>query len=130
MHDTGCLGLVYWVVPISCSNQPISCIELGLVTFFIYDIIHVSMPFSQIIPPSPSPRVQKTVLYICVSFALSHTGLSFLKKCYPNSTAAAKSLQSCPTLCDPIDCSLPGCSIHGDFQARVLEWFAIAFSTK
>ena len=34
------------------------------------------MPFSQIIPPSPSPRVQKTVLYICVSFAILHTGLS------------------------------------------------------
>ena len=36
--------------------------------------------------------------------------------------------QSCPTLSDPIDCSLPGSSIHGIFQARVLEWGAIAFS--
>ena len=36
--------------------------------------------------------------------------------------------QSCLTLCDPIDCSLPGSSIHGIFQARVLEWGAIAFS--
>jgi len=34
----------------------------------------------------------------------------------------------CPTLSDPIDCSLPGSSIHGIFQARVLEWGAIAFS--
>ena len=42
--------------------------------------------------------------------------------------AAAKSLQSCPTLCDSMDCSLPGSSIHGIFQARVLEWVAIAFS--
>ena len=41
---------------------------------------------------------------------------------------AAKSLQSCPTLSDPKDCSLPGSSIHGIFQARVLEWGAIAFS--
>ena len=40
---------------------------------------------------------------------------------------AAKSLQSCPTLCDPMDCSLPGSSVHGIFQARVLEWGAIAF---
>ena len=40
----------------------------------------------------------------------------------------AKSLQSCPTLCDPMDCSLPGSSVHGIFQARVLEWIAIAFS--
>ena len=42
--------------------------------------------------------------------------------------AAAKSLQSCPTLCDPIDGSPPGSSVHGIFQARVLEWGAIAFS--
>ena len=36
--------------------------------------------------------------------------------------------QSCPTVCDPMDCSLPGSSVHGIFQARVLEWGAIAFS--
>ena len=36
--------------------------------------------------------------------------------------------QSCPTFSDPMDCSLPGSSIHGIFQARVLEWGAIAFS--
>ena len=37
-------------------------------------------------------------------------------------------MQSCPTLCDPTDCSPPGSSVHGIFQARVLEWGAIAFS--
>ena len=37
--------------------------------------------------------------------------------------------QSCPTLRDPMDCSLPGSSIHGIFQARVLEWDATAFSS-
>ena len=37
--------------------------------------------------------------------------------------------QSCPTLSDPMDCSLPGSSVHGIFQARVLEWGAIAFSS-
>ena len=42
--------------------------------------------------------------------------------------AAAKSLQSCPTLCDPIDGSPPGCPVPGIFQARVLEWGATAFS--
>ena len=36
--------------------------------------------------------------------------------------------QSCPTLSDPMDCRLPGSSVHGIFQARVLEWGAIAFS--
>ena len=33
--------------------------------------------------------------------------------------------QSCPTLCDPMDCSLPRSSVHGIFQARILEWVAI-----
>ena len=42
--------------------------------------------------------------------------------------AAAKSLQSCPTLCDPIDSSPPGSSIPGILQARTLEWVAISFS--
>ena len=36
--------------------------------------------------------------------------------------------QSCPSLCDPVDCSLPCSSVHGIFQARVLEWVAISFS--
>ena len=36
--------------------------------------------------------------------------------------------QSCLTLCDPMECSLPGFSIHGIFQARILEWVAISFS--
>ena len=42
--------------------------------------------------------------------------------------AAAKSLQSCPTLCDPIDSSPPGSSVPGILQARILEWVAISFS--
>ena len=43
-------------------------------------------------------------------------------------TAAAKSLQSCPTLCDPIDGSPPGSPILGILQARTLEWVAVSFS--
>ena len=56
-------------------------------------------------------------------------------KCDWNSTqfcvaaaAAAKSLESCPTLCDPIDSLLPGSSVPGILQARTLEWVAISFS--
>ena len=45
-----------------------------------------------------------------------------------SAAAAAKSLQSCPTLCNPRDGSPSGSSFHGIFQARVLEWGAIAFS--
>ena len=45
-----------------------------------------------------------------------------------SAAAAAKSLQSCLTLRNPMDCSLPGSSVHGIFQAKVLEWGAITFS--
>ena len=48
---------------------------------------------------------------------------------FPTAAAAAtKSLQLCPTLCDPMDCSLPGFSVRGILQARTLEWVAISFS--
>ena len=50
---------------------PVSCIKPGLAIHFLYDIIHVLMPFSQLIPPSLSHRVQKTVLYTSVSLLLS-----------------------------------------------------------
>ena len=54
----------------------VPCIKPGLVICFTYGNIHVSMLLSQIIPPLPSPRVQKSVLYIFVSFAVSHIGSS------------------------------------------------------
>ena len=44
-------------------------------------------------------------------------------------TAAAKSLQSCPTLCDTMDASPPGSPVPGILQARTLEWAAISFSS-
>ena len=54
----------------------------------------------------------------------------FNKWCRESCTAAAaaKSLQSCPTLCDPIDGSPPGSAVPGILQARTLEWVAISFS--
>jgi len=45
-----------------------------------------------------------------------------------NRWALVKVAQSCPTLCDPIDCSPPDSSVHGILQARILEWVAISFS--
>ena len=52
-------------------EHPISCIGPGLVILFTYDIIHVSMPFSQIIPPSPSPTESKRLFYTSASLLLS-----------------------------------------------------------
>ena len=54
-------------------------------------------------------------------------GCHFLPQCM-KVKSESEVAQSCPTLSDPMDCSLPGSSIHGIFQARVLEWGAIAFS--
>ena len=70
-------------------------------------------------PGSPVPGIlQARILeWVAISFS------SALKW-----NVKVKSLKSCPTLSDPMDCSLPGSSVHGVFQARVLEWVAIAFS--
>ena len=53
------------------------------------------------------------------------SGLPFPSPMHESESEVA---QSCPTLSDPMDCSPPGSSVHGIFQARVLEWVAIAFS--
>ena len=53
-------------------KHPVSCIKPGLAIHFLYDFIHVSMPFSQIIPPSSSPTESKRLFYTFVSLLLSH----------------------------------------------------------
>ena len=61
----------------------------------------------------------------------SPLGFSKLDLSYPVvflSLSESEVTQSCPTFCDPMDCSLPGSSVHGIFQERVLEWVAISFS--
>ena len=72
----------------------------------------------------------------CLCLECSH-GLSFVHVCILTESsykqaaaaAAAKPLQSCPTLCDPIDSSPPGSPVPGILQARTLEWVAISFSS-
>ena len=55
-------------------------------------------------------------------------GCHFLLQCI-KVKSESEVTQSCPTLRDPVDCILPGSSVHGIFQARVLEWAAVAFSS-
>ena len=72
-----------------------------------------------VLPSKPSPqRVYQT---LSVNYRRIITARKLDK---PLVFAAAKSFQSCPTPSDPMDCSLPGSSVHGIFQARVLEWGA------
>ena len=59
-----------------------------------------------------------------VKFGCGSIGICYIYA----AAAAAKSLQSCPTLCDPIDRSRPGSPVPGILQARTLEWVAISFS--
>ena len=59
----------------------------------------------------------------------THTHNGEASNCfYKASVSESEVAQSCPTLCDPMDCSLPGSSVHGILQARVLEWGTIAFA--
>ena len=58
-----------------------------------------------------------------------HWSSDLLSTLWLSAAAAAKSLQSCPTLCDPIDGSPPGSPVPGILQARTLEWVAISFSS-
>ena len=58
------------------------------------------------------------VMYGCESWTVKNA----------ESESESEVTQSCPTLCDPVDCSPPRSSVHGIFQARVLEWVAISFS--
>ena len=86
-------------------EHPVSCIEPGLAIHFTYDNLHVSMPFSQIISPLPSPTESKRLFYTSVSLLLSRI------QGY-DSVQFSSVAQSCPTLCDPMNCSTPGLPVH------------------
>ena len=73
----------------------------------------------------------KGQILIVNTLAFKGHSLSLLVNCHccmPAAAAAAKLLQLCPTLCDPVDGSPPGSPVPGILQARILEWVAISFS--
>ena len=75
-----------------------------------------------------APIVQRCCFYYCYDFTFTvYFPIINLHNCIAAATAA-KSLQSCPTLCDPIDGSPLGSSVPGILQARILGWVAISFS--
>ena len=119
----------YWLHTHSTVNYiPTPCFLYFIFTYFC-DMFHSTISY-----------ITMTV-WMSKSWVLSLKNISFLKfrgrgievcniynKTYSAAAAAAKSLQSCPTLCDPIDGSPPGFPIPGILQARTLEGVAISFS--
>ena len=104
-----------------CSKTPSGCLELLLLLLSRFSCVRLfmtpQMAAHQVPCPWDSPGKNTGV------------GCHFLLQCM-KVKSESEVAQSCPTLNDPMDCSLPGSSIHGIFQARVLEWGAIAFSAK
>ena len=95
-------------------------------TWLLYILSHI---YSVTVSPPPHPHLKSQhscvgEIVSFVSWNVPHSGWGWLL--FSVATAAAKSLQSCPPLCDPIDGSPPGSPVPGIFQARVVEWGAIA----
>ena len=105
--------------------------KCALAIHFIHDSVYVSQLLSPFVPPSPSSHTPVSInLSVCASSLLPCTQVHRYHLSYMclAAAAAAKSLQSCPPLCDPIDGSPPGSPVPGILQARTLEWVAISFS--
>ena len=87
------------------------------------NIIYTSLSFE--FPVSTSITYWVSLLRCLTTISNLTFNQSLLKKMYVQCVLVA---QSCLTLCDPMDCILPGSSVHGVLQARILEWVAISFS--
>ena len=97
---------------IGYTGSNFSCLKGSLLVIYLTHSLGVEFKVKKHF----SPRIFKVLLY-CIP-----------APCVVAAAAAAKLLQSCPTLCDPIDGSPPGSPVPGVLQARTLEWGAIAFS--
>ena len=113
--------------PLNCNTPgfPVhhQLLELAQINVhWVSDAIQPSHPLSSTSPPAPNPSQHQSL------FQWVNSSHEMAKGIHPAAAAAAKSLQSCPTLWDPMDCSLPGFSVHGILQVRTLEWVNTSFS--
>ena len=75
------------------------------------------------------PELSRFVLFFFFAYFLSCIIISTLLDPFtPQRKKESEVTQSCLTLCDPMNCGLPGSSVHGIFQARIMDWVAISFS--
>ena len=101
------------------STDPMDMLLLLLLLLLLSRFSHVQLCAIDSSPPvSPVPRILQ---------ARTRVGCHFLLHCM-KVKSESEVTQSCRTFCNTMDCSLPGSSVHGVFQARVLEWVTIAFS--
>ena len=115
-----------------CCAKSLSCVWLFAIPWTVACQTPLSMEFSRQEfwsgLPFPSPRdlpdpgnKPRSPALQQILYCLSHQGS-------PYTLLYCSVTQSCPTLCDPVDCSPPGSSVRGILQARILEWVAIPFS--
>ena len=83
--------------------------------------------FSLHLPPEQMDGVNITMVTQAAAFRSIFNSSHTFPPTYKSEKAKVLVAQSCPTLSDPMDCSPPGSSVHGIFQARILEWVAISF---
>ena len=98
-----CLASSPWL------SEPAQKLPLKGLTWNLYTPLP---PFSLLRATTDQPTLKRRANRLCASSSVQFSSVA----------------QSCPTLCDPMDCSLPGSSVHGILQASVLEWVAISFS--
>ena len=103
-------------------NKPTKILPTSSLFFKLYNIGKSNIIFNMLI--------ERYLFNVSQGYWSENKNIMLLKGLTPAAAAAAaaKSLQSCPTLCDPIDGSPPGSPVLGIFQARALEWVAISFS--
>ena len=107
--------------------------QLGLtlcdaMSYTVHVILQVRILEWVVIPFSRgSSRARNQTRVSCITGGF-FTSWATGKPLIPHKNKTSEVAQSCPTLCDPMDCSLQRSTVHGIFQARVLEWAAISFS--
>ena len=99
-------------IPFLSFIEPIFAWNVPLVSLFLKEISSLS----------------HSVVFLCLHWSLKKAFLCLLAILWNSAAAAAKSLQSCPTLCDPVDGSPLGSPVPGILQARTLDWVAISIS--
>ena len=125
---------VHFCLSLSGGHLCVFSLESVAFYFFVFGGLVVSLHIFLMLFQIGAAFVQPCV-FVVLSGRQKRDGndiVIFVQTPYPPlaAAAAAKSVQSCPTLCDPIDGLLPGSSVPGILQARALEWVAISFSSQ